>query len=200
MFAHRIDDSTELRLLQDHHAEELFALVDANRQHLRKWMPWFDSNTTSADSRAFIRSVLEQLSSNRGFSLGVFYQGRLAGMVGLHTLSLANRFVRLGYWLGEEFQGLGLVTKACQVLTDYAFNEMGLNKVEIDPAAENAKSRAIPERLGFRQEGTVRQVEWLYGHFVDHVIYGMLADEWPSAKMQGAGSLPRHLGSASTGA
>lgn len=182
MFAHRIDADTKLRLLQEPHAEELFALVDANRRRLRKWLPWLDFNTTPADSLAFIRSVLNQLASNQGFSLGIFHKGRLAGMVGMHTLSWANRSVRLGYWLGEEFQGHGLITKSCQVLIDYAFDEMGLNKVEIDPAPGNARSRAIPERLGFQQEGTVRQVEWLYDHFVDHVIYGMLAEEWHPAK------------------
>jgi ribosomal-protein-serine acetyltransferase len=44
---------------------------------------------------------------------------------------------------------------------------------------ENVKSRAIPERLGFRAEGTVRQAEWLYDRFVDHVVYGLLAGDRP---------------------
>jgi ribosomal-protein-serine acetyltransferase len=45
-------------------------------------------------------------------------------------------------------------------------------------AVENKKSRKIPERLGFREEGTIRQAEWLHEHFIDLVIYGMLASEW----------------------
>jgi ribosomal-protein-serine acetyltransferase len=70
------------------------------------------------------------------------------------------------------------MTKACRFLVDYAFAELKLNRVEIRCATGNHKSRAIPERLGFKLEGTVRQAEWLYDHFVDHALYGMLASEW----------------------
>jgi ribosomal-protein-serine acetyltransferase len=84
----------------------------------------------------------------------------------------------LGYWLGEEYQGKGLVTAACRALVEHAFGELGLNRVVISCATENEKSCAIPERLGFRREGIERQAEWLYDHFVDHVTYSALASEW----------------------
>ena len=45
---------------------------------------------------------------------------------------------------------------------------------------DNHKSRAIPERFGFKKEGMIRQAEWLYDHYVDHIIYGLLAREWKS--------------------
>ena len=70
------------------------------------------------------------------------------------------------------------MTKVAKALTDYAFTHLKLNKVEIRAAVENKKSRSIPERLGFVYEGTLRQAEWLYDHYVDHAVYGMLADEW----------------------
>ncbi len=71
-----------------------------------------------------------------------------------------------------------MVTKSCRVLIDYAFNELKLNRVEMRCGVENKKSRNIPEKLGFREEGVVRQAGWLHDHFVDYVIYGMLASEW----------------------
>jgi ribosomal-protein-serine acetyltransferase len=70
------------------------------------------------------------------------------------------------------------MTRVAKALTDYAFNELGLNKVDISAAAENKKSRSIPERLGFVNEGCIRQAEWLYDHYVDHIVYGMLAKDW----------------------
>lgn len=71
------------------------------------------------------------------------------------------------------------MTRACQAMITYAFHTMKLNKVEIRCATENVRSRAIPERLGFKEEGLIRQAEWLYDHYVDLVVYGLLASEWP---------------------
>jgi ribosomal-protein-serine acetyltransferase len=100
------------------------------------------------------------------------------GVVGYHGIDWQNRSTTLGYWLGEEYQGKGLMTAVCRALVDHAFEELGLNQVGIACAIENKKSCAIPERLGFRREGVQRQAEWLYDHFVDQALYAALASEW----------------------
>ena len=63
-------------------------------------------------------------------------------------------------------------------MVDYAFGELGLNRVQIRCARDNARSCAIPRRLGFTEEGALRQAEWLIDHFEDQVVYGILAEEW----------------------
>ena len=55
---------------------------------------------------------------------------------------------------------------------------MDMNKVRISVAEENARSRAIPERLGFKIEGIAREAEWLYDHYVNHVLYAAIKSEW----------------------
>lgn len=182
MFGYRLDDETELRLLEERHAQELFALTDQNRAHLRQWLPWVESVQAADDSKRFIKSALEQFASNRGFHTGIWYRGQLAGVLGLHPINWASRHTSMGYWLGAEFEGKGLMTKACRAVADHVFRELKLNRLEIRCAVENTKSRAIPERLGFAQEGVIRQAEWLYDHYVDLVVYGMLASEWSRAK------------------
>ena len=69
------------------------------------------------------------------------------------------------------------MTRACRALVAHAFDTLRLQRVEIRVATGNRRSRAIPERLGFREEGILRQVEWLYNHYVDHVVYGRLASD-----------------------
>src|SRR6267378_3375084 len=163
-----VDDDIELCLLEERHAQELFDLVDANRAHLRAWLPWVDYETSVEDSKAFIKSALRQFASNDGFQLGIRYRGQLAGLIGYHPINWSNRKVEIGYWLAESFQGRGLMTKACKTLITYAFDELGLNKVSVQCATGNSRSCAIPKRLGFTREGILRDAEWLYDHYVDH--------------------------------
>ena len=182
MFSHKLSENTELRLLEERHAQELTDLTDRNREYLRAWLPWVDANRTVEDRKNFIRGTLKQFAENNGFVAGIWHEGRLAGVISYVGIDWDNRTTEVGYWLGEEFQGQGLVTAACRALVDHAFEELGLNRVSIACATENKKSCAIPERLGFRREGVQRQAEWLYDHFVDHVVYAALASEWQTRR------------------
>lgn len=102
----------------------------------------------------------------------------MAGQIEYNYLDWKNRKTEIGFWLGEFFQGKGLVTKSCRVLIDYAFNKLKLNRVEMRCGTENAKSRKIAQKFGFTEEGVIRHAEWLHEHFVDLVVYGMLESEW----------------------
>lgn len=168
----------ELRLLEEHHAEEVYRLIDGNREHLREWLPFIDFNTSSADSLAFIKMAREQLAKNGGTHYGIFYKGKLAGVVGNHLIDWSNRWTSIGYWLGKEFTGLGLMTAATKALVEQAFAEYKLNRVEIRVATGNLKSQGVLERLGFVKEGVLRQREWMYDRWLDHIVYSMLASEW----------------------
>ncbi len=178
MFCFSIDNETELRLLEERHTEELFALTDQNRAYLREWLPWVDGVQSAEHTKQFIKSALEQFAQNQSFHAGIWHKNKLAGVIGFHKIDWADQKTSIGYWLAAAYQGKGLVTKACRALIEYAFRELKLNRIEIRCAVENKKSRTIPERLGFVQEGVVRQAAWLYDHFVDLVVYGMLASDW----------------------
>lgn len=173
-----IDQDTELKLLELEDAEVLFALVDSCRPYLRQWLPWIDATQTIDNSRQFIELGLQKFAANNGLEAGIWYKGQLAGVIGLHYIDRNNRKTSIGYWLAESFQGHGLMTKACRALIRYAFEQLQLNRVEIRVAVGNYKSRTIPERLGLVKEGMIREAEWLYDHFVDHIVYGVLAKEW----------------------
>ena len=173
-----VDAEVELRILEEWDVEELYQLTDRNRAHLRQWLPWVDYETSVEHSRTFVQRSLQRYMENDGFNLGIFYRGRLAGVIGYHSVNWPGRNVEIGYWLGAEFEGRGLMTRACCVLLAFAFEKLLLNRVTILCASGNTRSRAIPERLGFTQEGVLREGEWLYDHFVDLVVYSMLAREW----------------------
>ena len=167
-----------MRSVEARDAPEMNALAVQSREMLRQWFPGVKDDLALEETRSRITASLEESRANRGVQIGIWKNGRLAGAIDLHDIDSESRKANVGYWLGAEFQGRGLMTKACRALVDYAFNELGLNRMEIRCAVQNKKSRAIPERLGFTQEGVIRQAEWLYDHYDDHVIYGMLAEDW----------------------
>ena len=178
MLAHDVSEDLRLVLLEPRHAEPLFRAVDENRAHLRAWLPWVDDTRSPADVLAFIKRTQQQFGQNNGFQTALVYRGEMAGMCGYKHIDWTRRSTELGYWLGARFQGHGLMTSACRAYLAHAFRDLELNRVEVRAAVGNARSRAIPERLGFTHEGIIRQVEWLYDGFVDHAVYGMLREEW----------------------
>ncbi len=177
MFKHQIDNEVVIKLLEPRHSEELFNLTEQSKSYLREWLPWIDYNKSVDETKSFIESSLKQFGNNDGFQAGIWYKDQLAGVIGLHSISWSNKSTTIGYWLGESFQGKGIMTKACKALIEYVHNELDINRIEIRVATENNKSKAIPERLGFKNEGHLRKVEWLYDKYVDHYVFGLVKEE-----------------------
>jgi ribosomal-protein-serine acetyltransferase len=178
MFRMPVDETLELVLLEQRHAPMLFALVEENRAHLRRWLPWVDATRTMHDSLAWIQGALDQFAKGMSLNVGIFTRGMLAGVCGYHTIDWTNRRTAIGYWLAANYQGKGLMARSVRALTTHAFASLQLNRLEIRAAVENKRSRSVAERLGYKLEGHCRQAEWLYDRFVDHAIYGLLASEW----------------------
>lgn len=173
-----IDKNLTLRLLDAGDAANLFALVDANREHLREWLPWLDRNIEVKDTVSFIASIQDQFHSGLGYACGVFFNDELVGMCGYHPINTANRSVVIGYWLSESAQGFGVITRCTTFFIEHAFCELELDEVLIPVAVNNLKSRAVCDRLGLINKGTEREAEFLYDKYVDHISYSISRDEW----------------------
>lgn len=178
MFEFVVEDEVRLKPLEILHTEQLHTLTELNRSYLKQWLPWLEGTKSADDTKSFIQMTRNQFAANNGLQAGIWYQGKIAGVIGFHGLNWANKTTSIGYWLGERYQGKGLMTMSCKAFIEYAFAELKLNRVEIRCAEKNFKSRSIPERLGFAQEGILREAEWLYDRYVDHVVYGLLARKW----------------------
>jgi ribosomal-protein-serine acetyltransferase len=178
-----IDSRTALRVLREDDAAELFALTDANRGYLRRWLPWVDLVASEDDSRSFLETVNAQREDGRGPTFGIVHDGVLAGVVGFLPIDRVNRCGEIGYWLAERSRGRGVMTQCCRFVVRYGFLTLDLNRIQIAAGTENAESRAIPERLGFRFEGILRGRENLYDTFIDHAMYSLLRAEFDAAPL-----------------
>ena len=178
MFRATIRPDLELRLLEERHAAEVFALVNQDRAYLRQWLPWVDSTLAADDTLAFIRAALEQFAAGDAITAGIWHRNQFCGVIGTHKLQKLNRKIEIGYWLCETSLGHGIVTDCCRALITHLFTELDLHRVEIHCAVSNSKSAAVPRRLGFTLEGTLRDANYAAGRFHDLYVFGMLIRDW----------------------
>jgi ribosomal-protein-serine acetyltransferase len=175
-----ISERLYLRPVAEGDAEAIYALVDADRERLAEWLPWAPEQTLAA-TREFIAESGAQEARDDGFQGALVRDGEVAGIAGYHGVDRLNRSTSIGYWLAAPHQGEGVMTAAVRALVDHAFGAWEINRITIEAAVENRRSRAIPERLGFAEEGVMREAELVGGRFLDSVLYSMLASEWPAA-------------------
>ena len=102
---------------------------------------------------------------------------QLAGVIVLGWIQAAHRSASVSYWLGEEFTGRSLATSALVLISRFAFDTLGLNRLEISASVQNPASIAVATRAGFAQEGTCREYEYINGHFEDHLRLSLLAKD-----------------------
>ena len=171
-----LDGGAVVRSFVPDEAPLLARVIEANAERLARWFPWVEGSRHEEGALAFItraRSSETDLEGN-----GIWVDGELAGAIGMAIDTLSNGS-EIGYWLDEAYLGRGLVTRAARRFVDEALGTLGLHRVTIRAAVENERSRAVAERLGFREEGVLRGAGRVGdGSYVDLVVYGMLADEW----------------------
>jgi ribosomal-protein-serine acetyltransferase len=168
-----LGDGVEVRKLEPADAEEIYAIVGSERERLQPWMPWAEGASVET-TRSFIEA---NIATDGLDALGVYVDGEYVGGIGMRPEELHGD-TEIGYWISSTHEGRGLVTRACRALIDHAFGELGLHRVTIRAAPNNSRSRAIPERLGFTEEGVMREAGRTSLGYHDLVVYGLLDREW----------------------
>jgi ribosomal-protein-serine acetyltransferase len=173
-----IADGAVLRPLTEGDAAELTSVVAANRGHLARWLPWA-TTYGHQDSVDYIERKIAQIEVDDGFEGAIALGGRIVGGAGFHHVDWINRTTSIGYWLAADVQGRGLMSATVRALLDHAFGTWDLHRVVIEVVVDNVRSRAIPERLGFSEEGILREAKLIRGTYEDAVLYAILASDWP---------------------
>ena len=200
MFNRTVNEEIHLRNIHPDDAEAFFNLVERNRARLRPWIDPYALPETAKATRLFtihclfnyygnpfgsseLEQYFDELESyfpphNRPLDLGIWFRGELAGTVFMSQLSDSHTALEFGYWITEEHEGKGIVTHCVSTLMDYAIDEMDIQRFVIGCAANNQRSRAVPERLGYRLHVTQPNGE-VVGEFIyDRAIYGIRSAIW----------------------
>ena len=134
-------------------APALFARIDADRAHLGRWLEWVETTRTPADTAAFLRDADARFEAAGALDVGLEQGGALVGVVGTSALHPDTRTLEVGYWLAAHVTGRGIVTRALRALEPLWFDVVGLARLEIHAHPDNAPSRAVAERAGYRLVG-----------------------------------------------
>jgi len=178
MFRRDLFDGLSLRLPRQEEAAEIFALTQANRAYLARWLSWVPHVRTADDTENWINQSLSGFAAGGEFDAVLCLDEHPIGALGLHHRDAINFRAEIGYWLAEPFQRRGWMTRACGAWVDYAVRELKIHRVEIRCAPDNRPSWAVAQRLGFVEEATLAEAQRLGDRWVDLVVYVMLEQNW----------------------
>jgi len=179
----------ELRSLRADDWEQWRAVRTRSRRWLEQWEPLPEPGAPDpvADREAFrarCGAWERQRAFDSAYGFGIFLRrGEFVGEVSLGTVQrgpFQSAFV--GYWIDEDHAGNGLVPEAVVLTLRYAFDELGLHRVEAVIVPRNQRSRRVAEKLGLREEGTAERFLQIQGVWEDHVRYAITGDEWDARR------------------
>ena len=176
----RCYDPSDAQLIADSVMESL--------EHLKPWMPWAHNEPEPIQFKVErLKRFRAQFDLGEGFVYGIFDQEetRVLGSTGLHP-RIGERQLEIGYWLHKDFINKGLVTESTAALVKVAFEIIHIHRLEIHCDPGNFASAAIPRKLGFRHEGTLRAKTSFLDGWSDSMVWGLLESDYLNSPSCGA--------------
>jgi len=172
-----VDEEIQLSSVQESYAPAYVQLATENYDYLAKWLVWPPHVKTEKDFGGFISRCKRDHERGDAITFGTIYAGKLIGNIAYKYINNELKKVEIGYWIAKDYQGKGIISRACARLVEYAFTDLDMSKVEMCVASENKPSRAVCERLGMTLEGIISNAEFVQGRILDHAIYGLHRDK-----------------------
>jgi RimJ/RimL family protein N-acetyltransferase len=182
--AYRIE--TQRLLLRCYNPSDAPLLAEAvteNVEHLRPWMPWvYAEPEPLAEKVARLKRFRGDFDLGQNWVYGIFNpeNTRLLGGTGLHP-RVGERQLEIGYWIHKDYVNQGLTTEASAALVKVAFELIHVHRLEIHCDPANLASAAIPRKLGFMHEGTLRAKTPFLDGWSDSMVWGLLETEYPDS-------------------
>ena len=162
--------------------EKFAAFVRRNRDHLAEYLPAVAAFHTAEAARDDFASVAEPIARHELWEWLLVTGGELCGAVRLNRVEHENKKVAVAYYLGVEFRGRGIATAAARAAVIYAFDTLGMNRIELRCVVTNVASVRVAERVEFIRQGELREAEFLAGRYHNHYVFGLLRSECDSAR------------------
>ncbi|WP_204525994.1 50S ribosomal protein L7/L12-serine acetyltransferase [Citrobacter cronae] len=171
-----INDSLELRAVEEKHVTPLHQLVLKNKTWLQQSLNWPQFVESEDDTRKNVQGNM--MLHQRGYAkmFLIFAQQNLVGVIAFNQIEPLNKAAYIGYWLDEAHQGKGIMSRALQALIHHYAQRQEIRRFVIKCRVENVESNRVALRNGFLLEGCLRQAEFLNGDYYDVNLYARIID------------------------
>ena len=162
----------QLQPLNENHLD-LFKIIQNDRNSLAKYQPGATALKTKEDALNFLKQVQSKTKQGKLLWLTILKNEKVVGEIVIHHIDHQDKNAKIGYFLSTKAQGQGIMTNTVKVLVKKAFKKFHLHKISLEIAAGNKKSLAIPQRLGFIYEATLKDQMLIAGKYEDEIIYAV---------------------------
>ena len=173
------DDVIRLRPLVMEDASELTDAVQKSIPDLMPWMSWCHAGYNQQDALRWLNTLPSGWAKGTDYSFVItdITDGQILGGCGLSFVNQLFRFGNLGYWVRSDRRGAGIASRAVYLLTRFAFEKVGLVRVEIVVAVDNRPSLRVAEKIGARWEGVLRNRLIVRDSIYDAVMHSLTPED-----------------------
>lgn len=123
-------------------------------------------------------NILPEIEEGRRWAIVDKKSGIVVGSCGYHNMKAEHRRAEIGFELGREYWGQGIMQEVMNIVIHHCFEDLGLNRIEAFVTVGNHRSLKALDKLGFKQEGILREYEFIRGKFRDQVVLALLRSDW----------------------
>jgi ribosomal-protein-serine acetyltransferase len=157
-------------------AKELWEAAERSMPELGSWMAWA-ADSSLEETESFATRAEAQWASGTGFHFMIVQEADVIGAVSIEVHGPLERIGELGYWVRSDRSGHGFATEAAESMVDFAFETIGLHRLELRAGVDNRASQRVAEKVGFQREGTFREASRGAESTYDSYLYGLLATD-----------------------
>lgn len=161
-------------------AKAMFEVVDQNRKHLENWLPWVKLTLKVEDSLKYLFDKEEEIKKGTKVGYGLFLKDEYIGDISIFNIDEKNKSAEIGYWLSSSYLRNGYMTEAVGILEKEAFEEIGLNRIQIRCDERNNASAGVAKKCGYTFEGKLREDAFsdVFNDFRNTLIFSKLESEY----------------------
>ena len=170
------DDLIELKARINHdYDNEYFQQINQNREFLRQYLLWVDKTNSLDDCVSASKMFTDEWANGKIFAYSLILKAtnRLIGSIDLHNIDNDNYKAEIGYWLAQQENGKGLMSRAVKLIEKTAF-ELGFHRIELEIQKDNLSSIRVAEHNNYKFEGTHKDALYKYGQFYDKLVFAKI--------------------------